>query len=106
MSAQRFLQIIQQSGLVSDAVVRQLREQVAARGKPVAASKVAKVLVDRGLLTKFQASQALEQLNASDTDPATTKSPLDLPELEEISSEPQGMTVLEPVDVQLTPEPA
>lgn len=55
MSAKRFLELLTQAGLLDDALLGDLRKQVSEHKATAAA--VAKHLVDKGHLTKFQATQ-------------------------------------------------
>ena len=59
--AEPFIGILEEKRLVPDAVIAGLRKQVAESIVPVSAGALAKRLVDRGLLTPFQAQQVLDQ---------------------------------------------
>ncbi len=59
MSAEKFLELVKQTGLVDDALLAKLRKQAGAKGT---AESLAQTLVKNGLLTKAQAARLLGQL--------------------------------------------
>ncbi len=74
MSAAKFIEALQQRGLVSDRVVQRLREQIANAGQPPTARALANFLVNKGKLTEQQASEVLDAL-AEDLSAAATEIP-------------------------------
>ena len=67
MSAQQLLDRIEQQGLLDDKIVSKLRKQVAAKNN-VSPKSVIKTLVDKGMLTSFQAKKLLAEVEeASDS---------------------------------------
>ena len=72
MSAERFLDRLEQTGLLEAWFLQTLREQAAASKTPVTADAVAKRLVRSGHLTKLQASKLLSDL---DSDTAAPRQP-------------------------------
>ncbi len=61
MSAEQFLDRVEQMGLLDGSVLAQLRRQVTSSGFRVTAEAVAEMLVKNGYLTKFQASKLLSE---------------------------------------------
>ena len=59
-TADEFLELLAQDNLVSDKILETLRQKVATSKSPVGAKRLAKLLVDRGLLTSHQAVQVLK----------------------------------------------
>jgi len=51
ISAEQFLDTLQEKDLIPVPLIESLRKQVAAAGKPVSAQSVAKLLIDKGHLT-------------------------------------------------------
>ncbi len=64
MSARKFIQRLQQQGLLDDVVLAELRKQMADSKTRVTAELVAKTLVDKGHLTKFQATKLVGEVTA------------------------------------------
>ena len=64
MSAEQFLDQVEKTGLLDDAVVAQMRKQMGSSSFRVTAEAVAEMLVKNGYLTKFQASKLLTQTDA------------------------------------------
>ncbi|MGC4004375.1 MAG: hypothetical protein QM811_15175 [Pirellulales bacterium] len=62
MSAERFLDLLQTQKLIPEAVIGQLRNQLAKSTKPIPAQAVAKALIDKHLLSNHQATQLLNDL--------------------------------------------
>ena len=65
MNAEQFLQFADDKGFLDAKQLRRIRRQIQSRGKPVSAGRIAKVLVDKGLITKHQAKSLLSDLQAS-----------------------------------------
>jgi outer membrane protein assembly factor BamB/TolA-binding protein len=61
MSAARFLKLLEDSGMLDDATISELRDQIADAKHRVTAESIAKALVDKGHLTKFQATRLVGQ---------------------------------------------
>lgn len=59
MSAERFLDQLEAQGLLDDKIIHELRGQVARKSKKVTPEAIAKMLVDNGHLTRFQASKLM-----------------------------------------------
>ncbi|MFV1969011.1 MAG: PQQ-binding-like beta-propeller repeat protein, partial [Pirellulaceae bacterium] len=72
MSAARFLQLLEKSGMLDEATIAELHQQVADSAHRVTAESVAKVLVDKGHLTKFQATRLVGEAT-TDSDEAPRK---------------------------------
>ena len=66
MSARRFLERVEQTGLVDDAVLAKLRAQVGSSGSRLTARALAEMLVKNGHLTKAQATRLLDQAGEAD----------------------------------------
>ena len=66
MSAKKFLEILDRNGLLEDAIMAELRKQVADGKGKVGAETIAKALVDKGHLTKFQATKLVGEATAED----------------------------------------
>ena len=105
MSASRLLQLLEQSGMLEKSLIAELRKQVAESKYKVSAESVAKILVDKGHLTKFQATklvgQATEEEEAAErvrgprtrsTDPTPAKA--NPPEEEELGLAPEDAAEL------------
>ncbi len=60
MTAVEFLDKLEQQGLLDEGLVSKLRNQVADARKPVSAQKMAKLLIDKGHLTAFQAKKLID----------------------------------------------
>jgi len=65
MNGAEFLEQVVQRGLVSEAALTKLRQQVTSARRPVRATIVAKVLVDMGHLTAFQARQVINDADGT-----------------------------------------
>ena len=59
MSAEKFLDELESKGLIDDAVIGNLRKQVAKSSVPIVAETVATLLVEKGQLTSFQAKNLM-----------------------------------------------
>lgn len=66
MSAKKLLDMLERNGLLEDAVMADLRKQVADGKGKVTAETIAKVLVDKGHLTKFQATKLVGEATAGE----------------------------------------
>jgi outer membrane protein assembly factor BamB/TolA-binding protein len=62
MSAEKFIEALEERGLLSDRTTARLREQLAHSERPLTAEALAKYLVDRRELTTYQASEVLKSL--------------------------------------------
>lgn len=69
MSADRFITLIEQQLLLPDQMVRTLRAKVAATNPPTTAEDLAKLLIQKNLLTVQQASTLLSQLASAAPSP-------------------------------------
>ncbi len=72
MSAEEFLNRLEQSGVLAASVIASLRSQVSRSPKPISADQLAKLLVNKGKLDQAQAQQLLAQAPAAQ--PAATAS--------------------------------
>jgi outer membrane protein assembly factor BamB len=85
LSAEQYLNRLEQQGLLEASVIARLRRQVADAKKPILPETISKLLVDKGQLTAFQAKKLLEEpAGASSPPPAARRAakedePLDLP---------------------------
>src|SRR5687767_3160461 len=79
MTAEQFLQRLEQDRLVKADVLASLRGQVQKSAKPVAAATIAKLLVDKGVLTAAQSQTLLAATTpaAAVSAPAKLVDPLD-----------------------------
>ena len=59
-TADEFLELLARDNLVSDKILETLRQKLGTSKSPVSAKRLAKLLVDRGLLTSHQAVQVLK----------------------------------------------
>lgn len=76
MTAVEFLDKLEQQGLLDESLVSKLRHQVAGARKPVSAQKMAKLLIDKGHLTAFQAKKLIgESAKSSSPKPAKPAPP-------------------------------
>ncbi len=64
MSARELLDRLEKDGLLEDAVIADLRRQLSEASRGVTAESVAKLLVDNGHLTKFQATKLINEVTA------------------------------------------
>ena len=71
-SAQDFIRLLDEQGLIGESIVRQLRQQVEGAAEPIAAEKVAKVLVNKGMLTAFQAKNLLGRVGPMEVSQQTS----------------------------------
>ncbi len=62
MNAEQFLQLADARGFLEAKRLAKIREQIQSSKKPVSAGRIAKALVDKGLITKFQAKTLLDDL--------------------------------------------
>lgn len=65
MSARLLLDRLEQQGLLEPTVVADLRRQLDQAARPVSAEALAKLLVQNGHLTKFQAARLVEEVTAA-----------------------------------------
>lgn len=70
MSASKLLQLLEQSGMLEKSLLLDLRKQVAESKYKVSAESIAKLLVDKGHLTKFQATRFVGQATEDQEEPA------------------------------------
>ena len=94
-TADEFLELLAQDNLVSDKILETLRQKVATSKSPVGAKRLAKLLVDRGLLTSHQAVQVLKsQVKESPAnqqeDVEVAEDELDLAPIEEDQKHPKS----------------
>ena len=81
MSSKLFLDLLEQRGMLPDAVIAKLRRQLSEQEKATTPDVVARMLVQRGLLTVFQAKQLLSEIQKqvgrkpAGEQPQPTKSP-------------------------------
>ncbi|MCO6455654.1 MAG: hypothetical protein J5I93_10205, partial [Pirellulaceae bacterium] len=74
MSAEKFLDRLEEQGLLDHKIIGELRSQVAKKPKKVTAEAIAKLLVDSGHLTRFQASKLVSDVSNGDGgEPATAE---------------------------------
>ncbi len=69
MSASKLLQLLEQSGMLEKSLLLDLRKQVAESKYKVSAESIAKLLVDKGHLTKFQATRFVGQATEDQEEP-------------------------------------
>ena len=62
MSAKKLIELLVQNAMLDDSVIKEVRKLVAESKSKVTAESVAKALVDRGHLTKFQATKLVSQV--------------------------------------------
>lgn len=74
MSAKKFLEILERNGLLEEATMADLRKQVAEGKGKVGAETIAKALVDKGHLTKFQATRLVGEATAEQEERAEPQS--------------------------------
>ncbi len=72
MSADQFLALLEERHLLADKHVVSLRRQIDVSTKDVTAESIAKLLVKKGMLTKFQAKQLLASKTPETSDPGET----------------------------------
>ena len=114
MSAKKFIQLLEDNGVLDAATLREIRRQV--KDKNVSAATVAKALVEKGKLTKFQATKLVGQATAApepgDDDESGLLLVEETPEdnevvlLESAADEPEevvGLTPVEDAGAALTP---
>lgn len=65
--AQKFIQLLESKQLLSDEVILEIRRQVAESKVKLSPELIAKLLVDNGHLTKFQATKLIAELAAQGT---------------------------------------
>ncbi|MGE0755507.1 MAG: hypothetical protein AB7O38_00735, partial [Pirellulaceae bacterium] len=63
MSAKLFLEVLEKSGLLDRSVTAEIRQQVADSKQKISAESVAKALVEKGHLTKFQATKLIGEVS-------------------------------------------
>lgn len=64
MSAKKLIELLEQNAMLDDSVIKELRKLVAESKSNVTAETVAKALVDKGHLTKFQATKLVTSATA------------------------------------------
>lgn len=102
MDAVKYLQLLGSKGLLDPQRVSGLVSQVTSAKKQVTPGRLAKVLVERGLLTEFQAKAALTEL----TSPEAPASQLDVDtELEPAPPPVDSTPELKPIDSSLELQP-
>ncbi|MEO8495760.1 MAG: hypothetical protein ABI614_11860, partial [Planctomycetota bacterium] len=62
MSAKKFVQLLEDSGALDASTLREVRRQIS--DKKVSAATIARALVDKGKLTKFQATKLVGEATA------------------------------------------
>jgi TolA-binding protein len=87
-TADEFLELLARDNLVSDNILEKLRQKVGASKSPVSAKRLAKVLVDRGLLTSHQAVQLLQSQTKQSPANQQEDTELDLAPIEEDQKHP------------------
>lgn len=90
MSAEAFLNHLLEQGLLEPKVIDSLRQQVAKSKKKFSAKDVAKLLVSKGRLTKFQAQKALESGGAAEDEVADETGADEEYEYEYVDEEVEG----------------
>ena len=114
MSAKKFVQLLEENGVLDASTLRDVRRQIS--DKKVSAATIAKALVAKGKLTKFQATKLVGQATASPEPSDDDESDLLLVEetpaddevdmLEDAADEPEdvvGLTPVEDAGAALTP---
>lgn len=114
MSAKKLIQLLEDNGVLDASTLREVRRQIA--DKKVSAATVAKALVEKGKLTKFQATKLVGQATASPESDEDDESGLllvdetpadnDVVMLEDAADEPEevvGLTPVEDAGAALTP---
>ncbi|MCA9223003.1 MAG: PQQ-binding-like beta-propeller repeat protein [Planctomycetales bacterium] len=74
-AASRFVDILEQQGMLEDKVIAGLRKQLQEKGDRVSPDSVAKLLVSKGHLTKFQANKLIEQVGDDPADSVAEAAP-------------------------------
>ena len=97
MSAAKFLDKLEQTGLLDDKVLATLRKQVASSKKRVSPQAVAKILIQKGHLTSKQAKKMLEGFGGTSSTAQPKQAPTAPPE-----EELQPLEDLQPLE-ELTP---
>jgi outer membrane protein assembly factor BamB/polyhydroxyalkanoate synthesis regulator phasin len=64
MSAKKLIELLVQNDMLEDSVIKEVRKLVAESKSKVTAESVAKALVDKGHLTKFQATKLVNEVTA------------------------------------------
>ncbi|MBM3963481.1 MAG: hypothetical protein FJ308_00205 [Planctomycetes bacterium] len=76
MSAQQFINMLESKGLLDPEIIQELHNQVEQSKVRVTPEAIARLLVDNGQLTRFQATKLITELNetigAAGTDPSST----------------------------------
>ncbi|MCA9142014.1 MAG: PQQ-binding-like beta-propeller repeat protein [Planctomycetaceae bacterium] len=114
MSAKKFIQLLEDNGILDASTLREVRRQIT--DKKVSAATVAKALVEKGKLTKFQATKLVGQATATPEPSEDDESGLLLVDetptdeevvmLESAVDEPEevvGLTPVEDAGAALTP---
>ena len=82
MSATKLLQLLEKSGMLDKPLLAELRKQIADTRTKVTAESIAKALVDKGHLTRFQATRLVGEATAEKEDsppPPPPKPPAETP---------------------------
>ncbi len=74
MSAMQFIDQLEAQGLLSPDIIEELRRQVAESKSRITPSTLARLLVDNGHLTKFQATKLVSELNKDVPPPSSSRS--------------------------------
>ncbi|HJN10502.1 MAG TPA: PQQ-binding-like beta-propeller repeat protein [Pirellulaceae bacterium] len=64
MSAKKLIELLERNAMLEDSVIKEVRKLVADSKSKVTAESVAKALVDKGHLTKFQATKLVNEVTA------------------------------------------
>ncbi len=64
MSAKKLIELLEENAMLEDSVIKEVRKLVADSKNKVTAESVAKALVDKGHLTKFQATKLVDKVTA------------------------------------------
>ena len=103
MSAKKFVQLLEEKGLLDGSSLNDIRQQVAER--KVSAANIAKALVDKGVLTKYQATQLVGEATADSNSGVELDEKTDADDvvmLEE-AAPVAGLTPVEDAGAALTP---
>ncbi len=90
LSAKQFIDLLESQQLLSDEIVEELRRQVRESSTKLSSERIAKLLVENGHLTKFQATKLIAQVSGPAVEENTTSSSAN-DELG-LASEPGGKT--------------
>ncbi len=73
MSARELLDRLEEQGMLEDSVIADLRRQLDGASRGVSAESIAKLLVDNGHITKFQATKLINDVTATAEDRRTAR---------------------------------